>query len=67
MNARIQNVLLEESDVCIFFYVDEWVGRGYKYHYKRVIIGPPAKRNLVGEPKSYRYIVQKLKIFAPES
>ena len=32
--------------VCFFF---SWVGeRGSKYHYKRAIIGPPAKRHLNG-------------------
>ena len=32
-----------------FFFSFSWLGeRGYKYHYKRAIIGPPAKRHLNG-------------------
>ena len=46
-HARIQKVLSEGSNFDIVFLVDE------EYHYKRAIIGPPAKRHLNGVSLAY--------------
>ena len=49
LHARIQKVLLEGIQLWHrFVFLGLWGEGGFKYHYKRAIIRPPAKLHLNG-------------------
>ena len=54
MHVRIQKVLSEGDQLWQHFF-NWWGEGGSKYHYKRAIIGPPAKRHLNGVSLACRW------------
>ena len=55
-NTRIQKVLSDGVQLWQRFFFSWWGEGGSKYHYKRAIIAPPAKRHLNGVSLACRWL-----------